>query len=95
MIVPDNPELGAQAAAPRTEPAVSERSSRQVIEALRATGYVPLRDLGVMASQGTGVLCGRVPSYYLKQLAQSALLSVPGIDQVRNEIDASSLCKLR
>jgi len=34
-------------------------------------------------------LKGRVPSYYLKQVAQQTALSVPNVDQVRNDLEVS------
>ena len=36
---------------------------------LRSSGYASLRDLTVTQSQGRILLAGRVPSYYMKQLA--------------------------
>jgi len=57
---------------------------------LRATGYLPLRDLEIFAAEGFVTLRGRVPSYYLKQVAQAAVLALPGVDAVRNELDVFS-----
>ena len=41
--------------------------------ALAQLGYLPLRRLGIAIQGNQVVLHGCVPSYYLKQLAQSAL----------------------
>jgi osmotically-inducible protein OsmY len=55
--------------------------------ALLATGQMWLRDVVVAANaNGRVVLQGRVPSYYLKQLAQSAVLAVVGVNSVENQI---------
>jgi osmotically-inducible protein OsmY len=62
------------------------RLSEQVIEVLRATGYFKLRDLSVIATDGCVILRGHVPSYYLKQVAQSAVRELSGVIEVRNEL---------
>jgi len=66
------------------------RLSEQIIHFLRATGYLPLGDLRVFATDGFVILQGRVPSYYLKQVAQSAIRGLPGVVGVCNEIDVFS-----
>src|SRR6516162_7031872 len=55
--------------------------------ALRATGYGPLRDIGVTVHERRVILSGRVPSYHLKQIAQTTALTVPEAHHVRNELD--------
>ena len=42
--------------------------------ALQSTGYRDLAKLGCHVNEGVVVLSGRVSSYYLKQLAQEAVL---------------------
>jgi CheY-like chemotaxis protein len=54
------------------------------------TGYGKLRDVAVSAHSRVVVLRGRVPSYYLKQVAQTAVLSLPGIDHVRNDLEVAT-----
>ena len=49
----------------------------QVIQILRATGYLSLRDLDVFTTEGIVILRGKVPSYYLKQLSQAVVLELP------------------
>ena len=56
---------------------------------LRATGYGPLRGIEVTVQARLVILGGRVPSYYLKQVAQAAAMAVPGARQVRNDLDVS------
>ena len=51
--------------------------------ALQSTGYRDLAKLGCHVNEGVIVLSGRVSSYYLKQLAQEAVLRLKlalGID---------------
>jgi osmotically-inducible protein OsmY len=62
------------------------RLAERVARALHASGYGPLRGIAVTTHRRLVTLEGRVPSYYLKQIAQSTALSVPGVDQVRNEL---------
>jgi osmotically-inducible protein OsmY len=62
------------------------RLAERVARALRATGYGPLRDLEVTVQARLVILGGRVPSYYLKQVAQTTALAVPGAHQVRNDL---------
>ena len=61
--------------------------AQRVERALRATGYGPLRDIGVTVHERLVILSGRVPSYHLKQIAQTTALTVPGAHHVRNELD--------
>lgn len=58
----------------------------RVEHALYATGYVPLRNIEIAVLARLVTLAGRVPSYYLKQVAQTAALSVPGIHQICNDL---------
>jgi osmotically-inducible protein OsmY len=54
---------------------------------LASTGYLELRDLRVNMMDDLAKLVGHVPSYYLKQLAQSAAKRVPGVAHVVNAIE--------
>jgi osmotically-inducible protein OsmY len=65
------------------------RLAERVERALRATGYGPLRGIEVTVHARLVILGGRVPSYYLKQVAQTTALAVSGARQVRNELDVS------
>ena len=67
--------------------AESARVAGEISAALTATGRPMLRHLDVSASEGQVVLRGRVSSYFLKQLAQSAALAHPSVDEVRNELE--------
>ena len=61
--------------------------AERVGRALRATGYGPLRGVEVTVHARLVILGGRVPSYYLKQVAQTTALAVPGARHVRNDLD--------
>jgi osmotically-inducible protein OsmY len=54
---------------------------------LGATGYGPLRDIQVRVDGRVVFLAGRVPSYYLKQVAQATAMTASGAHQVRNALD--------
>jgi osmotically-inducible protein OsmY len=63
--------------------------AEHVESALCATGYGPLRGIEVTVHARLVILGGRVPSYYLKQVAQTTALAVPGTRQVRNDLYVS------
>jgi osmotically-inducible protein OsmY len=65
------------------------RLAERIERALRATGYGPLRDIDVTVHARTVILEGRVPSYYLKQVAQVTAFAVPGTIQVLNTLAVS------
>ena len=65
------------------KPAIGQAAEKR----LRASGYLALRDVSCIASGGVACLYGRVPSYYLKQLAQEIAAQVVGVRIVVNKID--------
>jgi osmotically-inducible protein OsmY len=56
------------------------------LAALDQTGQSWLRRVVVSAEDGAIVLRGRVPSFYLKQTAQTIVLAIPGVTGLRNEL---------
>ena len=56
-------------------------------QALHLAGYGELRRVQVECDGESVTISGRVPTYYLKQLAQNIALDVPGIEHIRNELD--------
>lgn len=67
---------------------IVERSLIETVRlALRETGYLQLRNLGVTVSENCVTLDGYVPSYHLKQLAQSAATRVHGIGRFVNAVE--------
>lgn len=60
---------------------------RTAEERLRDSGYFALRDVVCMAYEDVVYLHGRLPSYFLKQLAQEIAAGVEGVRRVINRID--------
>jgi osmotically-inducible protein OsmY len=72
---------------PTRSPASDDRQLAERVErALRATGYGSLTEVAVAVHVRLVVPGGRVPSYYLKQVAQATALSVAGVERVRNDL---------
>ncbi|HUG66440.1 MAG TPA: BON domain-containing protein [Pirellulaceae bacterium] len=61
----------------------------QIREKLHFTQHAALRCVTYAVEGDTVVLHGRVPSYYLKQLAQVKVTCVPGIERVDNRIEVA------
>ena len=61
--------------------------------ALRATGYLALRNLAVVVRDGVIVICGRVPNYYMIQMAHAAAKCVAGVRQVRLNLDVACVSR--
>lgn len=57
-----------------------------VNEALRSTGYPYLRALDVSIQDAVVTLRGRVPSFYLKLVAQEATMAVNGVCRLVNDL---------
>jgi osmotically-inducible protein OsmY len=57
---------------------------------LRANAYLALKDISCCHEQGTLVLRGRLPTYYLKQVASAVVSGVPGVQRVVNLIDVTA-----
>jgi osmotically-inducible protein OsmY len=58
-----------------------------VRKALDEIGYWPVRNLAVHVDAGSVTLRGIVPSYHLKQLAQSATKGVAGVVHIINSVE--------
>jgi osmotically-inducible protein OsmY len=61
-----------------------ERAAR---ERLGDSGYMALRDVACEIAAGEARLSGRLPSHYLKQVAQAAVAGLDGVRTVRNQIE--------
>lgn len=55
------------------------------------SGHLRLRTLRVEEDEGSVILTGQLPTYYLKQVAQSLAISVPGVEAVRNEVTVEAV----
>jgi osmotically-inducible protein OsmY len=65
---------------------------REAIEALvearmRHSGYYELREVSCDFHEGVLTLRGCVTSYYLKQLAQSLVLRLEGVEELNNRLE--------
>jgi osmotically-inducible protein OsmY len=65
----------------------SELLRNAVLTALRTSGYRLLWNLECEVSDGLVTLMGALPSFYLKQLAQSIAMRVDQVREVRNVIE--------
>ena len=54
---------------------------------LRGKPYLALRNVSCDCRGGVLVLRGRLPSYYLKQVAQEAVVRLEGVKGVENQIE--------
>lgn len=61
----------------------------EIEKKLHFSHHAGLRHISYNIDGSTVVLYGRVPSYYLKQLAQVKLTCVPGIERVDNRIEVA------
>ncbi len=61
--------------------------ARQVEQALRSRGYRCLHQIKVHVHEELVILGGCVHSYYLKQLAQEAVMALPGNHCVHNNVE--------
>ena len=59
-------------------------------DALTASPHTHLRQLVVTVSEVEVVITGRVPSYYLKQMAQEAVRPSLGLRRLRNQVQVCS-----
>jgi osmotically-inducible protein OsmY len=73
----------------RTAGAYLSPAGRQAEGLLRQSGYLALRGVACDARDGVITLRGRLPSYYLKQVAQSIAARIEGVRRVVNEIEVA------
>jgi len=92
MVSSQSSQSAAASAGPiPASPASARRGiAARVSERLAQSPYFPLR--GVWCDYHEGVLClrGRVPSYYLKQVAQTIACQVDGVEECMNRIEVGS-----
>jgi osmotically-inducible protein OsmY len=66
---------------------LSEERIRVTAETrLQQSPYASLRQVSCQLRAGVLTLGGHVPSYYLKQIAQTAVRSVEGVRQINNQL---------
>jgi osmotically-inducible protein OsmY len=71
---------------PREKPLVE-----QAVERLRNSPYLPLREVSCEYRRGVLSLRGEVATFYLKQLAQTTVSDLDGIDEIQNEIEVTRM----
>jgi osmotically-inducible protein OsmY len=57
---------------------------------LRKSAYLALRGVSCAWDAGVLTLLGRVPSYYLKQVAQVTVAQVGGVERVENRLEVAA-----
>lgn len=57
----------------------------RVLLTFRQSPHTALRDLAAADREGTIILSGRVPTFYMKQLAQVVAQAVDGVRKVENQ----------
>ncbi|MBI3468934.1 MAG: BON domain-containing protein [Planctomycetes bacterium] len=57
------------------------------LDALRTSPYLPLRSLQCHVRRGVITIQGSVPTYYLKQLAQTLVLQIDSSRRIENQIE--------
>ena len=63
-----------------------DQLEQSVLTKLEASSHLFLRHVTCRVDQGVLRLEGKVPSYYLKQTAQSLIQSIDGVDRIENEL---------
>jgi len=58
---------------------------------LHRSKYIELRAISCEFDEGVLTLRGRVPSYYLKQMAQSLVDGIPGVAELDNQLEVGGL----
>jgi osmotically-inducible protein OsmY len=76
-------------------PAGQQQLLADVLRSLMKAGYAPLRCVQCTVEDGLVILEGALPSYYLKQCAQSAVLQIPGVRRIDNRIEVANARRLR
>ena len=57
---------------------------------LRRSGYLALRDISCEVREGIARLRGRLPTHYVKQVAQAIVAKVEGVVVVMNQIEVTA-----
>ncbi len=67
-----------------------ERIEESVQERLLGSPYFALRNVGCVYRDGVLTLQGSLPTYYLKQVAQSVVAETEGVTTVVNQIEVKA-----
>ena len=80
-------DLPAQARASGDCRPADARITEQAAGRLGGGRYKVLRAVSCVSRAGVLTLHGRLPTYYLKQIAQEAVAGIPGVRRVENHIE--------
>ena len=80
---------------PREQQKDRRSKEKQVVQAeaesrLRNSGYHELHLVSCDFYEGVVTLRGRVPSFYLKQVAQEVILRLDGAEEVNNRLEVAA-----
>lgn len=67
--------------------AVSDRIAEGAECCLRHNAYLAMKNLQCECHEGVLILRGCLPTYYLKQLAQTLVAGIDGVQRIVNEIE--------
>ncbi len=81
----NNPTLPVIVDALNTGQQVAAQAEAQ----LRSSPYLPLRKLRCEYNEGVLTIRGQVPTFYLKQLAQTRIRQVPGVEEINNRVEVA------
>ena len=81
-------EARMSATAGRTDHVSPRQATVEAAERrLSRSPYIELRCISVDLREGVLILRGRVPSYYLKQIAQCLVDCLPGVQKIDNHLE--------
>lgn len=86
----DELQDGETSAVDEVLPTADEVLLALVYQALNSTGYQQLRNLHAYSHSGRVTLQGCLPTYYLKQVAQTVIRSVAGVRDIDNDVKVVS-----
>jgi len=71
---------------------ISPLRKKEIVEAraafrMRRSPYLEVRRVVCEFHEGMLCLRGRVPNYYLKQIAQTVVLGMDGVDEIHNQLE--------
>jgi osmotically-inducible protein OsmY len=80
----------------RTDPRSSHYTTAEAAERrLRRSPYIELRLISCEVCDGVLTLRGRVPTYYLKQVAQYMVDGLPGVQKIDNDLEVVASCHIQ
>ncbi len=75
---------------PESERGTDDRLRDAILNGLRQSGYRALARVQCEVVGGTVALSGVVPSFFLKQIAQTIIMRMSGVQRLTNHLDVPS-----